>query len=124
MLFNRVVEVEETMKKYIKVEAELIPNGVKIYPNNVEASFLDFAGAKVLAEADTIEELCDLFYLDRGGDVDVNDFYDKYQLDVAKEYYLEEIRHFIPIKLQAYIRTDKGLIYVAKMNDKGELVLI
>ena len=112
------------MKKYIKVEAELIPNGVKIYPNNVEASFLDFAGAKVLAEADTIEELCDLFYLDRGGDVDVNDFYDKYQLDVAKEYYLEEIRHFIPIKLQAYIRTDKGLIYVAKMNDKGELELI
>lgn len=75
-------------------------------------------------QADTIAELCDLFYLDRGGDLDINDFYDKYQFDVAEEYYLEEIRHFIPIKLKAYIETDKGLIYVAKMNDKGDLELI
>ena len=103
------------MKKYIRTE-----NGV--FEKQEGVSYCLFG--KTIAEADTIEELCDLFYLDRGGDVDVNDFYDKYQLDVAKEYYLEEIRHFIPIKLQAYIRTDKGLIYVAKMNDKGELELI
>lgn len=78
----------------------------------------------IIKESNTIDELCDMFYLDRGGDIDINEFYDKYQFDVAKENYLEEIRHFIPIKLQAYIKTDKGLICVAQMNEKVDLELI
>lgn len=78
----------------------------------------------ILEYSENLEDLCDLFYLDRGGDIDINDFYDKYQFDVAKEYYLEEVKHFVPIKLKAYIDTDKGLIYVAKMNENGELELI
>ena len=112
-----LIEVEKengTMKKYIKVEAELIPNGVKIYPNNVEASFLDFVGAKVLAEADTIEELCDRF---------VSETEDNTKFWVEPT--LENAKMYCGIKnIFGAIWTDKGLIYVAKMNDEGVLELI
>lgn len=106
--------------KYIRVESKLTPNGCKIYPNNVEASFLEFIDAKV-AEADTIEELCDEFVLKTTSKESGKSYYGLYYYSDIKQFKVKE--GFKGIWYGA-IWTDKGLIYVAKMNDEGELVLI
>ena len=72
---------------------------------------------KVIKQADTIEELCDGFI-----------FKDTY----ANDLHLLDKKDGISIlgaslfkdTLRGFIETDKGLIYVAKMNEKGELELI
>ena len=75
----------------------------------------------ILAQADTIKELCDVYVI-VGEDKDTNG-----------NPILWSIRQDIPFFMKYYfnyndiyaaIWTDKGLIYVAKMNDKGELKLI
>lgn len=73
-------------------------------------------------QADTIEELCDYwdFYdlVDNSYEIRPIDIYSVY---IMKRSLLEE-KSASDIKLA--IRTDKGLIFVAKMNDKGELELL
>ena len=72
---------------------------------------------QVLKEADTIEELCDEFvFIDIGIRQDK-----KYIFQSLKE---AESKDFLYDKCYGAIWTDKGLIYVAKMNDKGELELL
>ncbi len=69
---------------------------------------------KIIAEADTIEELCDEFVVVN------NTCFNMPQLlgtKIDKDYYKHE-------DVYGAIWTDKGLIYVAKLNDKGDLVLI
>ena len=76
-----------------------------------------------IRESDTIEELCDGFVI-----------FDKEQPNGKLHYYkgFENLKkEFIDFekdkeKVDAYgvVWTDKGLICVAKMNDKGELELI
>ena len=79
----------------------------------------------IVAESDNIEELCDEFVI-----------YDKDQnnglpITCPKER-LTEIKPYIQIGMQKQfncwlkgaIWTGKGLIYVAKMNEKGELCLL
>lgn len=66
-----------------------------------------------IKQADTIEELCDEFIV-----IDISGkHYHTYDLESAKQY-------VSIIYIFGAIWTSKGLIYVAKMNDKGELVLI
>lgn len=79
---------------------------------------------QVVKQAETIEELCDMFC--------AIPFYDVCGVKAGKHYFVrkEEIEKFIPsveiktAELYGAIWTDKGLIYVAKMNDKGELMLL
>lgn len=83
---------------------------------------------------DTIEELCDEF-------VDTSELkttntggwlYDEFDSkNKCLVYYAEDERRTIPLnefedlsKIYGAIWTDKGLIYVAKMNEKGELELL
>ena len=63
----------------------------------------------ILKQSDTIEELCDEFVMIGNHD-----------------HYISEKKFvwFEGIKIYGAIWTDRGLIYVAKMNDKGELELI
>ena len=63
----------------------------------------------IVKQADTIEELCDEGVCNNSltGFVDIRGF------ELYKKY-----------KCYGAIWTDKGLIYVAKMNDKGELELL
>ena len=89
---------------------------------------------EVLKETDTIEELCDEF-------VDTSELkttntgwwlYDEFDSDnKCLIYYAEDERRTIPLnefddlsKIYGAIWTDKGLIYVAKMNEKGCLELL
>ena len=110
-----------------------------------------WAGNKdeILAEADTIEELCDGFigittkeYPDRP-DIEPSIHY--FNKPFEFEYGNNTFKHLklIDVELKnqngwsyptkewfetcdiyGFVKTDKGLIYVAKMNEKGELVLI
>ena len=69
-----------------------------------------FKEQDIINQADTIKELCDDFVMISDG---------KHKLDIGCHSYSDE-------KIQIYgaIWTDKGLIYVAKMNEKGELELL
>ena len=91
---------------------------------------------KIIKKSDTIEELYDEF-------VDTSELkvsststggwlYDEFDSDnKCLIYYAEDERRTIPLnefddlsKIYGAIWTNKGLIYVAKMNDKGELELL
>ena len=72
---------------------------------------------KIIAQADTIEELCDEYVI----------------VDEENEHYINQSNdiHHIRRKwaignytIYGAIWTDKGLIYVARMNSKGELELL
>lgn len=74
----------------------------------------------ILKQADTIEELCDEFVWIRKNNVlGILPSLDnrKYDIKTAK-------KHLDKFEIYGAIWTDKGLIYVAKMNDKGELELL
>ena len=73
--------------------------------------------------ADTIEELCDGFYIVDGQELcfeEVFTNFDKFKS--SYEYY----NKYCVGKYDGYgfIKTSKGLIFVAKMNKKGDLELI
>ena len=68
----------------------------------------------IIKTADTIEELCDEFVI-----VGTN-WQQIIDLDSAKH----NAGKHEKIKIYGAIWTDKGLIYIAKMNDKGELELL
>ena len=91
--------------KYIRTKDGCILEKDKVL-HNISKAF----GVKDVKEADTIEELCDEYVVE-----DRDDFAVFHNLKLAKQ-----------TKGVVYgaIWTDKGLIYVAKMNDKGELELL
>ena len=59
----------------------------------------------------TIEELCDCY---------------SYETETTRDFAVARSwkLHNLERKIYGCIKTDKGLIYVAKMNEKGELELI
>ena len=72
----------------------------------------------VIKIADTIEELCDWLVFRLNGKIKV--LYE--DLDTALQVEGNDI--LIYKEIYGALDTDKGLIYVAKMNDKGELELL
>ena len=73
---------------------------------------------EIIKKADTIEELCDRFivYVEDLDYYAIFDYYDEaFSFVCASEY---------KCKLFGVLETDKGLIYVAKMNKNGALELI
>ena len=74
-----------------------------------------FTSLDILKQADTIEELCDEFVLFREG---------KPYAFVPNKEYNAKIAHDCWKDYRGAIWTDKGLIYVAKMNEKGDLELL
>ena len=81
----------------------------------------------IIKQADTIEELCDEFVIKVDNEYLHAKYYhiDRtfYIYNTDEEIGLVECLRFNYIVYGA-IWTDKGLIYVAKMNDKGELELL
>jgi hypothetical protein len=80
-------------------------------------------------QADTIEELCDCVVIKRTNTKTNVTFYVEYPMKHYQDVKLAMIdSHLDYIKID-YVKfgiwnDDKGLIYVAKMNDKGELELL
>ena len=84
--------------------------------------FIVFKPKDILKKADTIKELCDIFVI-------------KYFSHITKKYEYEHLETLKQLEnycweendeyyIYGAIWTDKGLIYVAKMNEKGELELL
>ena len=71
----------------------------------------------IISQSENLEELCDEFIYDYGKDKD-RFKNDKLALKILKANNNEKVN------IYGAIWTERGLIYVAKMNDKGELKLI
>lgn len=80
----------------------------------------DLSLGKFIKQADTIEELCDGFAIKEKNYI--------IQVFLKKDgWTLEEVikqPRIIGTDIVGYIETEKGLIYVAKMNKKGKLELL
>jgi len=104
--------------KYVRVyESDCYPEEyITTYLNhcehvaNLQNAGFDFEGC-IVKQADIIEELCDCFSYDIET---TRDF------AVARSWKL----HNLEREIYGCIKTDKGLIYVAKMNKDGVLCLI
>ena len=101
----KYIRNEKGVLKIIRLDQYVVS-----YENGQYAGTMDIEKLKECKVADTIEELCDefVYHLKSGGK-----FIDD---KLAKSNVYENI--------YGAIWTDKGLIYVAKMNDKGELELL
>ena len=82
----------------------------------------------IVKQADTIEELCDEFVVIRDNDKYVCDYIGEELYYLATEHdgdgnYFSK-KELLDLIVYGAIWTDKGLIYVAKMNDKGEFELL
>ena len=119
------------MKKYIRTKDGRIigiteKGCIKEFDNKLYAfrdssfSYRFENGYEVVKQADTIEELCDEFVFDGGDDTPLLCTYEelKYWFNHSKEQQYK-IRN-----CYGAIWTNKGLKYVAKMNNKGELELV
>ena len=85
----------------------------------IRCHFSATLNSEVIKQADIIEELCDEFVLDGMlGQLSITDFYN-YHFHNSIEQILKNNQ-----TIYGAIWTDKGLIYVAKLNEKGELELI
>ena len=93
--------------KYVRTKDEIIPTQLE---NGWVLKGLG-SGIEVISQADTIEELCDCYAIETETTKDFN---------VARIWKL----HNLERKIYGCIKTNKGLIYVAKMNDNGELELL
>lgn len=90
------------------------------FKDNADYNQYDNIKNNILREADTIEELCDCFVTKGNKHI----VWDKQH---NKGIMFEQVKESYPnyhFEIYGAIWTDKGLIYVAKMNDKGELELI
>lgn len=94
-----------------------------------DESFREIFKTEPLAKSENLEELCDEGVIEvKFGSTGYKAHFNKY-IDELKNFlkYLKECQPITKdeiLNVYGAIWTDKGLIYVAKMNDKGELVLI
>lgn len=97
------------------IDNYLIENATKkCFHGIIVGSYEDFEDIEIIKQADTIEELCDEFVCQRM-------IFRKLE-DV--ETHLRSANEWCNFNIYGAIWTDKGLIYVAKLNDKGEMELL
>ena len=104
--------------KYIRTKDRIL---TCLDTNTLKVGDLVGINEPILAKSNTIEELCDEFVIViKNNSLIPNGYY------VVKEYLLayQSFKMDKDNELYGAIWTDKGLIYVAKMNDEGELCLL
>jgi len=107
--------------KYIRTKDGIIyENAKQMIDRNWQVVAKSGRGIKVsnnliCKQADTIEELCDAIIVFENGRPKVHMPCDKHNVYMLRNVWYEN---------RFAIWTDKGLIYVAKMNEKGELELL
>ena len=108
---GRIAEVKENMA--IKRCSENVLR--LVYKDNRSICVLN-GNDDITKEADTIEELCDRFV--------VIDKETKEVMNIVSFLAYAKLWSSCKYNIYGAIWTSKGLIYVAKMNDKGDLLLI
>jgi len=122
--------------KYIRTRTlifELYEKEKRLYGDYISTNGIHYKYDCVIKEADTIEELCDEFVLHYDSTLQADRpipwaTYERLSdnWNACKEMLIKELNNKSgrnPIVYGA-IWFDKGLKYVAKMNDKGELELL
>lgn len=123
--------------KYIRTEDGRIKNRSDIvcyafredyFSDDWDRDIEEYLRTKIVKQANTIEELCNEFVLISSVNKKAHPFLIKYRLDdkgirITFDDYSKRYKDNEDIIFGA-IWTDKGLIYVAKMNEKGELELL
>jgi len=117
-----------TKNKIYQVESTLRDNG---FVKGYNVGYMAFITKdQVIKQADTIEELCDEF-IDIIPRENGKAYHDHWEWSVEEKRFNNDIGESVPFDYfsdNTYFRgaiwTDKGLIYVAKMNSDGKLVLI
>ena len=109
--------------KYIRTKDGIykVENGF-IQLKNQEL-FLEHFKDHILKQADTIEELCDGYVVEHPINV-FKFFYDKKEMFDFLNNTCAYMFKFCELCIYSIIKTNKCLIYVAKLNDKGELELL
>ena len=115
---GRIAEVKENMA--IKRCSENVLR--LVYKDNRSICVLT-GNDDIIKQADTIEELCDEFVVFDKEQPNGKLLYYKGFENLKKEF-IDFEKDKEKVVVCGAIWTDKGLIYVAKMNDKGELELI
>jgi len=112
------------MSKFIRTKEgieELIYNSeFEYYVTMHTETIISEAHIGMYQTADTIEELCDEFVVIRKID-NLHNLLRNYSIE---DLHILKDRQKHNCEVYGAIWTDKGLIYVAKMNEKGELELI
>ena len=121
------------MKKYVRIDNGIYKVGIdkEAKESGVSNYYYIEVGKRVRLSfdeeelnksklGDTKEELCDRYVLDKIDIIFLNKEHTKYRFENSDEWF--DITD-IELKKGIYgaIWTDKGLIYVAKMNEKGNL---
>lgn len=101
--------------KYIRTKDDIIDfEKVEIVDREIGTpKTITYLKKNAIKQANTIEELCDVYIIEK--------FKHIFTID---EFSKNLVRNCKDSKVYGAIWTDKGLIYVAKMNDKGELELL
>lgn len=132
MKYIRTKDSVYEVNSYIEQNGKIVEfQSVKYIDKNDKTTTISmkkFYKEEILKEADTIEELCDGFYNDILNDFDCFGFDRLYIYNDFESFKSDWIGYRIHDNWQGngygFIKTDKRLIYVAKMNEKGELELI
>ena len=108
-------------------ENGIINNGIK-FVHKLNGSYFFVQQDNIINQADTIEELCDELVLVGGNAkpsiIDNITAVSKYVVLKDKSFELWEKLTKENCKIFGAIWTDKGLIYVAKLNERGEWKLL
>lgn len=110
------------MERYIRTKGGLIIDTQDTFPFMIVGDVIDFNSFgrfKIKSTADKIEDLCDAFVnVEIAGGFE-GEFHVYRDFELAKYAADEKVT-----EIYGAIRTDKGLAYVAKMNEKGKLELL
>lgn len=117
---GKIIDVEKAIQRY-KNNESLDDMALDIIARIVYGGTDDYGyKRRAIKEADTIEELCDYYVIfDSDGHCDITRDYGYFI-----EMHADAVRHCSLSGTYGALRTDTGLIYVAKMNDKGEWELL
>ena len=109
MKYIRVIDAFE--EEYLTTYEEHCERVVEL-----QDSGFDFEGG-IIKQANTIEKLCDGLIVEQKDKPNI-----WFTMEVQE--FINEKEHLKDWSYKAFIKTSKGLIYVAKMNDKGEFELL
>ena len=115
-------------KVYCFTDIHIVGDTIIGYVNDNDKNALDggtyLAKENVVAQTNTIEELIDELVIDNPENWAKKPFVTDQNFDTFLNETNARFQKQYNIKTYGAIWTDKGLIYVAKMNDKGELELL
>ena len=96
-------------------------DGVETYMYDNNGRGVEIMGSQILKQSENLDDLCDGFYIDEGNEFSFYKENAYEDFEEAKEVFKKEFDD--TSTLYGFIKTRKGLIYVAKMDSDPVLKL-